>query len=94
MSLSSLSGENFPPFFLRPRFAKTRNQSQFVFGMLLLVRSYNFKELLGGTDFFSLIELPNQFSTLAFSLSDMLVQRTGATARAKPGSPIIVSHVQ
>lgn len=36
------------------------------------------------THFFSLMEFPSQFSTLPFSLSDNPVQRTGATARAKP----------
>jgi hypothetical protein len=34
--------------------------------------------------FFSLIELPSQFSTLDFSFDDMDPQISGATARAKP----------
>lgn len=34
MSLSRRSCENLPPFFLRPRFAKTLNHNQLVLGML------------------------------------------------------------
>lgn len=34
MSLSRRSSEYLAPFCLRPRLAKTRNQSQFVLGML------------------------------------------------------------
>ena len=42
MSASSLSWENLPPFFFKPRLAKTRNHSQLVLGMLirLSVASY------------------------------------------------------
>lgn len=36
------------------------------------------------THFFSLIEFPSHVSTLERSLSDILSQNTGATARAKP----------
>jgi hypothetical protein len=35
MSASNRSCENLPPFFLSPRLANTRNQSQLVLGMLL-----------------------------------------------------------
>lgn len=86
MSLSSLSWENLPPFFFRPRLAKTRNQSQLVLGMLKQRLADRVFVVLV-TDFFSLIEFPSQASTLLFSLSDKLLQKSGATASAQPRIP-------
>lgn len=77
-----------PPFCFRPRFAKTRNHSQFVFGILRVRHQFesphNRVELSRHTYTFSLIEFPSHFSRRTCSTGDRLSQNLGETASATP----------